>query len=138
MTPDNTRKNIMLNQARFVLAVTGLKVSVPFYRDQLGMDVEFEEGGWCFLSRDNFSLMLGECPDAIAPKALGDHSYFAYITVTDATALFEEFNSKLVEIMKPLTDEPWGMREFGIVSVDGHRIMFGEELDSNQDVSLNS
>jgi hypothetical protein len=52
--------------------------------------------------------------------------------------LFEEFNSKLVEMMKPLTDEPWGMREFGIVSVDGHRIMFGEELDSNQDASLNS
>jgi hypothetical protein len=47
----------MLTQPRFVLAVPGLKVSVPFYRDKLGMDVEFEEGGWCFLSRDNFSLI---------------------------------------------------------------------------------
>ena len=31
--------------------------------------------------------------------------------------------------MKQLTDEPWGMREFGIKTIDGHRMMFGEDLD---------
>lgn len=24
--------------------------------------------------------------------------------------------------------EPWGMREFGVRTIDGHRIMFGQEV----------
>jgi hypothetical protein len=28
-------------------------------------------------------------------------------------------------IVKPLRIEPWGMREFGIRTIDGHRMMFG-------------
>lgn len=118
----------MLSRTRSVLAVPSLAVSVPFYRDTLGMTVEVEPPGWCFLSRDNFALMLGECPDAMPPRELGDHSYFAYVTVTDAGGLFAEYKAKGVEFIKPLTDEPWGMREFGVRTVDGHRILFGQDL----------
>lgn len=25
-------------------------------------------------------------------------------------------------------DEPWGMREFGVRTIDGHRMMFGQEM----------
>jgi len=32
------------------------------------------------------------------------------------------------ELVKALATEPWGMREFGIRTVDGHRIMFGQEV----------
>jgi uncharacterized glyoxalase superfamily protein PhnB len=32
-----------------------------------------------------------------------------------------------VELIKPLRDEPWGMREFGVRTVDGHRMMFGAQ-----------
>ncbi len=118
----------MLTKTRFVLAVHKLDVSIPFYRDVLGMSIDFEVPGWCFLSRDNFALMLGECPDSIAPRDLGDHSYFAYVTVLNATALFQEFREKAVEFIKPLADEPWGMREFGLRTIDSHRIMFGQEI----------
>jgi len=121
---------MMLIKTRFVLAVHKLDISIPFYRDTLGMGIDFEVPGWCFLSRDNFALMLGECPDSIAPKDLGDHSYFAYVTVSDAASLFQEFREKAVEFVKPLADEAWGMREFGLRTIDGHRIMFGQELQS--------
>jgi len=30
--------------------------------------------------------------------------------------------------MQGLADKPWGMREFGVRTPDGHRIMFGQEL----------
>lgn len=32
------------------------------------------------------------------------------------------------EFVKPLRDEPWGMREFGLRTADGHRIMIGQEM----------
>ncbi len=129
--PDSSR-TIMLNKTRSVLAVHSLKASVPYYRDVLGMNIDFEPPGWSFLSRGNFAVMLGECPDAIAASDLGDHSYFAYVTVSDSSALFRELSSRAVEFIKPLTDEPWGMREFGLRTPDGHRIMFGQELQASE------
>jgi catechol 2,3-dioxygenase-like lactoylglutathione lyase family enzyme len=113
-------------RTRSVLAVPSLQVSVPFYRDKLGMRVDLETPGWVFLSRDGFAVMLGECPDAIPPHALGDHSYFAYVTVAGIDALYAELMGRDLDILKPLVDEPWGMREFALRTVDGHRIMFGQ------------
>jgi hypothetical protein len=31
-------------------------------------------------------------------------------------------------LIKPLRDEPWPMRELGVRTVDGHRMMFGQRL----------
>lgn len=119
----------MLTKTRSILAVQSLRVSIPFYRDVLGMSIDFEPPGWCFLSRDNFAVAVGECPEALPAKELGDHSYFAYVTVLSAALLFQEFSAKSVKFIKPLTDEPWGMREFGVLTIDGHRILFGQELN---------
>jgi hypothetical protein len=33
-----------------------------------------------------------------------------------------------VPCIQPLSNKPWGMREFGIRTVDGHRIMFGSPV----------
>ena len=35
---------------------------------------------------------------------------------------------KDVEIWTPIEDKPWGMRKFSIVTIDGHRILFSEEI----------
>jgi hypothetical protein len=39
--------------------------------------------------------------------------------------LYEGVVERDGELIKELRDEPWGMREFGVRTVDGHRIMFG-------------
>ena len=114
---------------RYVLAVPNLKLSVNFYINELGFELEAEHPGWAFLKRESFVIMLGECPDAIHPKELGDHSYFAYIDVSNVATIYEEFSSKTVTIRKELTSEPWGMKEFAIETIDGHRIMFGEQIE---------
>jgi len=119
---------VKLSKTRCVLAVPGLATSLAYYRDQLGMELEFEAPGWAFLARGAFAVMLGDCPDALAPAATGDHAYFAYVTVEDVDALYAEFRARLLDFIKLLRDEPWGMREFGLRTVDGHRLMFGQEL----------
>ncbi len=117
-----------MTAVRFVLAVPNLKNSVAFYCGQLGCRIDFEVPGWAFLSREQFRLMLGECPDAIPAHQLGDHSYFAYITVDDIDKLYRELIENGVAVFQTPSDKPWRMREFGIRSPDGHRIMFGQEL----------
>jgi uncharacterized glyoxalase superfamily protein PhnB len=60
-----------------------------------------------------------------------DHSWFAYLHVTDAKGLFDELKGRGVQIWHPLRDTPWKMREFAIVTPDGHRIVFGESLEKS-------
>jgi catechol 2,3-dioxygenase-like lactoylglutathione lyase family enzyme len=113
---------------RSVLAVPDLAASVRYYRDVLGLVLDFEAPGWAFLSRGSFRVMLGECPDALPAAATGDHSYYAYVTVEGIDALYRELEAKQIDFTQALADKPWGMREFGIRTPDGHRIMFGESI----------
>jgi len=119
----------MIHKVRFVLAVPDLERSAQYYRDVLGFDVRtIEDPGWRFFEKDTCLIMAGECPDAIPPAELGDHSYFAYLYVDDVDALYENVAARGADITKKLRSEPWGMREFGLRTVDGHRIMFGQIL----------
>src|SRR5829696_7058776 len=118
-----------ITKSSFVIAVPDLKKSAAFYRDVLGFTVEsISDPGWLFYRSGNCTIMAGECPDAIPPSQLGDHSYFAYLEVDEVDALYESVRKSRAHICKTLRDEPWQMREFGVVTADGHRIMFGAPM----------
>lgn len=121
-------KNII--GTRYVIAVNDLEASVDYYQSKLGLQMVNRYSGWVFLSRGSFFIMLGECPDERPAHDIGDHSYFAYVDVKDADSLFEEYKTKNVEFLKELSDEPWGMREFAVKTLDGHRIMFGQAVEN--------
>jgi uncharacterized glyoxalase superfamily protein PhnB len=72
--------------------------------------------------------MLGRCPDVPAASELGDHSYVAYLRVDDADAFHRRALAAGAEVLKAPTNEPWGMREFGLRSPDGHRFMLGQPI----------
>ena len=113
----------------FVLAVPDLARSAAFYREVLGFGVrEMGDPGWRMFERDGCRIMAGECPDALPAARLGDHSYFAYLVVDDVDAYHQRVVSAGGEIIKPLASEPWQMREFGLRTIDGHRIMIGQDL----------
>jgi len=112
----------------FVLAVQDLTASKNFYVDKLGFVEDFHVEGWSFLSRGACRLRIGHCPDATPMSKTQDHSWFAYLHVSDAGDLYREFTGNGVEIWHKLADKPWGMREFAIVTPDGHRMVFGEIL----------
>jgi uncharacterized glyoxalase superfamily protein PhnB len=92
------------------------------------MAVDFTAPGWTFLSRGSFHLMLGECADTTPAHETADHSYFAYVTVEGIDQFYDEVLGNGASLMQGLADKPRGMREFGVRTPDGHRIMFGQEL----------
>ena len=119
----------------FVIAVPNLQKSAAFYRDVLGFTIHsISDPGWLFYRCGDCTIMAGECPEAIPPSQLGDHSYFAYLQVEDIDALHESVSKAGGKICKTLRDEPWQMREFGIVTADGHRIMFGMAISKATNV----
>ncbi|MEO0803530.1 MAG: VOC family protein [Cyanobacteria bacterium J06642_2] len=113
-----------------MLAVRNLEASAEYYRDVLGFSIrEIGDPGWRFYMKDACCIMAGECPEAIPAVNLGDHSYFAYMLVNDIDSYYEFVRANGGQIIKELRDEPWGMREFAVRTLDGHRIMFGFDLD---------
>ena len=117
----------MIKRCMYVLAVPNLARSSAFYRDVLGFDVQDMAPGWLSYVKDSCRIMAGECPDAIPPRDLGDHSYFGYLVVDRVDEYYQRAIAGSAEIVKALRDEPWGMREFGLRTVDGHRLMIGSE-----------
>jgi len=114
--------------SRLVLAVRNLEKSTQFYVDVLGFTLHVVDGaGWSFLSRDALTIMLGECPDEKPASDLGDHSYVGYLVVEGVDEMHQQMLTRGATVTEP-EDKPWGLREFGLRTPDGHRFTFGERI----------
>ena len=59
-------------------------------------------------------------------EATGNHSWFAHALVENVDEVYQKFIDRGATILSPIADKPWGMRDFCIVTPDGHRIVFGQ------------
>ena len=110
-----------------ILAVEDLESSRKFYVQKMGFVETFQTGGWSFLKRGHLRLRIGHCPGIVPMSACQDHSLIIQAIVDDANALYEEFKTKGINVSEP-DDKPWGLREFGVLTPDGHRFMFVQDL----------
>ena len=116
-------------QTRHVLAVKDLKVEADYYKDKLGFDLDFTAPGWEFLSFGEFKVMLGECADEMTAEATGNHSWFGHALVENVDEVYQEFIDRGAKILSPIGNRPWGIRDFSVVTPDGHRITFGQSIE---------
>ena len=123
---EKTMSTILQNH--YVLAVHDVRRSADFYVRMLGFQIVNEPPGFSFVEKDNCMIMLGECPDDLPASELGCHSYFAYLRVADADNYYADLKAKGADLISEIEDKPWRMREFGLRTVDGHRIMIGHLL----------
>ena len=112
----------------YVLAVPDAMTTARWWIDEMKFEKLRDLGGWVFVKRGPCMIMLGSCPDAIPVADLGDHQYFGYIEFDDIDAYFDEIKDGKVDLLSTPEDKPWDMREFGVRTPDGHRVMFGENL----------
>ena len=113
----------------YVLAVHDLAGSTAYFTDVLGFSKEWDDGdNWQALVRGQVRLMLGRCPDALAPAELGDHRYFGFFVSDDVDALHAEFKQKGALVLSDPADKPWSWREMAIATPEGHRMMFAQAL----------
>jgi hypothetical protein len=82
---------------------------------------------WRLVERDSVRVMLGHCPNDMPPSSLGSHNWFGYLEVDDINALHAEITARGATCSEP-ANRPYRMREVVVTTVDGHRIVFGQEL----------
>ena len=133
---------------QFTMAIPALPVndmtrSVTFYRDTLGFTVVHHDDGFAVLRRDAVEAHLWEAADeswrtrgSNTPVVSGAESFIAgtascRIAVTGVEDLHRELDpAGIFHPNAPLTDRPWGTREFGILDPDGNLITFFERYGS--------
>lgn len=119
-----------VTKTQHVLAVNDLAASEQYFVDKLGFVVTFRVEGWLFLSLSDFHLMVGHCQGEMLARDTNNHSYFAYVNCEGIDELFEAYKVRGVEFNQLIADKPWGQREFGVVTPEGHRIMFGQAIQA--------
>ena len=93
----------------------------------LGFRILWEEAtDWRLAERDGVRVMLGHCPNATSPSETGPHNWFGYLSVSDVDALHTELTARGAQCSAP-TDTAYGMREVMVTTIDGHRIVFGQD-----------
>ena len=117
-----------MHTTQHVLAVNDLEESEQYFVEKLGFTVRFRVDGWVFLNLQEFHVMLGHCPDELPAGETNNHSYFAYVNCEGIDDLFSDYKKRQVDFTQEIADKPWGLREFGVRTPEGHRIMFGEEI----------
>lgn len=117
-----------IQTTRHVLSVNDLEASETYFIEKLGFLLEFRVEGWSFLRLQSFHVMLGHCPDEVRALDTNNHSYFAYINCSGIDSIFQEYKARGVILTQELSDKPWGIREFGVATPEGHRIMFGQDI----------
>jgi hypothetical protein len=106
-----------------------LSLTVGFYTNILKFkcDELNEEIGWASMSRDHIQIMLA------VPK---NHPGFKeaqftgsiYIYTDDVEKLWIEFKEK-AEVVYPIDNFEYGMREFAIYDNNKYMLQFGQEID---------
>jgi catechol 2,3-dioxygenase-like lactoylglutathione lyase family enzyme len=111
----------------FVLAVPDLDRSADYFRDMLGFKVLWTDASdWRLVERDGVRVMLGYCPNDMPPAELGSHNWFGYLSVDDVDALHGELTARGAACTSPRNTH-YGMREVVATTIDGHRIVFGQD-----------
>lgn len=116
-------------RTRHVLAVKDLVIEAAYYKEKLGFDLDFTAPGWEFLSFGDFKVMLGECADEMSADETGNHSWYAHVIVKNVDEIYQEFVDRGAQILSKIENKPWGIREFSVVTPDGHRIGFGQTVE---------
>jgi catechol 2,3-dioxygenase-like lactoylglutathione lyase family enzyme len=117
----------VLRAYAFVLAVTDLGRSAAYYRDVLGFRISWKDGtDWRLAERDGVRLMLGHCPNHQPATAIFPHDWFGYLETENVDGLRTEFLERGAQCSEP-KEQPYGMREIVVTTIDGHRIVFGQE-----------
>lgn len=105
------------------LPVSDVSAAIAYYQTVLGFKINYAQDDLGVMFRDDVTLLLiprtGEHP--------GIGSCYAYIR--DADALHAELTARGARVQGRPVSQPWGLRDFRVLDLDGNRITFGQTFE---------
>ena len=122
-----------LRNSTTVFLVGSIDPTMDWYR-RLGFNSEYYPPGYAILSRDEVRIFLQQQPGYVAPDDPGRrerHAWNVDIITDDVKALYEEYSALAgVKISRKLSRQDYGMMEFGVMDLNGHRLVFAQPIPS--------
>ncbi len=120
-----------LRNSTTVFLVGNIELTMEWYR-QLGFDSEYYPPGFAILRRDEVEIFLQQQPKYRAPDDPGRRkrqAWNVYIVTDNVKALYEEYSALSgVKIARELCQRDYGMMEFDVMDLNGHRLVFAQAL----------
>jgi catechol 2,3-dioxygenase-like lactoylglutathione lyase family enzyme len=105
------------------LPCSDVPAAVRHYRDVLGFEINYQQHDLGVMDRDQMRVLL----IARTEKHTGIGSCCFY--VADADALHAELKSKGANMQGDPVSQPWGLREFHILDIEGNRLSFAQTFE---------
>jgi predicted enzyme related to lactoylglutathione lyase len=96
---------------------------VEYYRNALGFSVNYEQADLAVMDRDDVRLLLVARTER--HKGIGS----AYVYVHDADELHAKLRRHGARVQGAPISQPWGLREFRVLDVEGNQITFGQPFE---------
>lgn len=111
-----------------LLWTTDIKATIQFYTTKLGFQLDnySEEWNWCHLHKDDVNIMFS-LPNKHTPfeKIYYTGSFYFYVNEVDE--LWEMLKDD-PDIVYPIENFEWVMREFAIRDNNGYILQFGKDI----------
>jgi uncharacterized glyoxalase superfamily protein PhnB len=109
-----------------MLTVTAIEPAIAFYRDVLGFDCAASQDDWACMRSNGVEVMFA-LPNAHLPFEKPVMTGSLYFNVDDAHAIWNRLKDKS-EVVYPIEDFDYGMREFAIRDNSGYLLQFGQRI----------
>jgi hypothetical protein len=120
-----------LRNSTTVFLVGNIEPTMEWYK-ALGFKSEHYPPGFAILSRDEIQIFLQQQPGYVAPHDPGRRerqAWNVYIITDDVKALYEEYSAlPEVKISRQLCRQEYGMMEFDVTDLNGHRLVFAQPI----------
>lgn len=107
-----------------VLHVQDVVRTVAFYRDVLGFTCDFGDETYAVVWRDNSAVHFVR--DDGVPRGI-----HLFQWVKDVDAYYREILDRGADVASAPTNQPYGIREFGLSDINGVSIVFGQDIESH-------
>jgi hypothetical protein len=120
-----------LRHSTTVFLVGNILPTIEWYKP-LGFESEYYPPGFAILRRDGIEIFLQQQPGYVAPDDPGRderEAWNVYILTDNVMALHDEYSVLPgVKISRPLCQQEYGMLEFDVMDLNGHRLVFAQRV----------
>ena len=121
--PNKPTAQRLLRKVMPELPLGDVAAGVAHYRDVLGFEVNYQQSDLGVMDRDGMRLLLIE--RTARHTGIGSCSFY----VTDADALHAELVAKGANVQGEPVSQPWGLREFKVLDLEGNRLSFAQTFE---------